>query len=99
MANGLIGQDVPRSDARGKVTGQASYIGDFELPGMLYARILRSPVPHARIAHFDVSAASALPGVTVLTAADFERWGLSPCYGPVLADQPVVAAGGFVGLC
>lgn len=93
MANSLIGQEVPRSDACGKVTGRASYIGDFELPGMLYARILRSPVPHARIARLDVAAASALPGVTVLTAADFERWGLNPCYGPVLADQPVVAVG------
>ncbi len=91
MASNLIGVEVPRRDARAKVTGRAAYVGDLELPGMLHARVLRSTVPHARIRRLDVSAAAALPGVVVLTGEDFARWGLDPRYGPVLRDQPVVA--------
>jgi len=46
-----------------RVTGQAKYTNDLKLPGMLYARVLRSPHPHARIRRIDTSAASRLPGV------------------------------------
>ena len=58
-----IGHDVPRIDAYERVTGRATYTGDVRLPGMLYARVLRSPHPHARIRSIDVSRAEALPGV------------------------------------
>jgi putative selenate reductase molybdopterin-binding subunit len=63
-----VGHETTRIDARERVTGKATYSGDVYLPGMLYARILRSPHPHARIRSIDTSKAAALPGVkAVLT--------------------------------
>ncbi|HYW74755.1 MAG TPA: xanthine dehydrogenase family protein molybdopterin-binding subunit, partial [Pyrinomonadaceae bacterium] len=63
-----IGHATPRIDALERVTGKAKYSGDVRLPGMLYARVLRSPHPHARLRSIDVSKALALPGVkTILT--------------------------------
>jgi len=58
-----IGKTTPRVDAIERVTGQAKYTNDIKLPGMLYARVLRSPHPHARLLRIDTSAASRLPGV------------------------------------
>ena len=58
-----VGHNVPRIDAYERVTGRATYTGDVRLPGMLYARVLRSPHPHARIRSIDISRAEALPGV------------------------------------
>ena len=58
-----VGHNVPRIDAYERVTGRATYTGDVRLPGMLYARVLPSPHPHARIRSIDVSKAEALPGV------------------------------------
>ena len=58
-----VGHNVPRIDAYERVTGRATYTGDVRLPGMLYARVLRSPHPHARIRSIDVSRAEGLPGV------------------------------------
>ncbi len=46
----IVGKAVPLIDARGKVTGEAIYTDDLKLPGMLVGKILRSPLPHARIA-------------------------------------------------
>jgi CO/xanthine dehydrogenase Mo-binding subunit/aerobic-type carbon monoxide dehydrogenase small subunit (CoxS/CutS family) len=63
-----VGHETPRIDARERVTGKATYSTDVRLPGMLYARVLRSPHPHARIKSMDTSKAAALPGVkAVLT--------------------------------
>jgi len=63
-----VGKPVPKADARDKVKGAAIYIQDLELPGMLYGKILYSPVPHARIVRIDASKAERLPGVkAVLT--------------------------------
>ncbi|HUP53433.1 MAG TPA: hypothetical protein VM198_13205, partial [Longimicrobiales bacterium] len=58
-----VGRDTPRIDAYERVTGRATYTGDLHLPGMLYARVLRSPYPHARIRSIDVSSARSLAGV------------------------------------
>jgi CO/xanthine dehydrogenase Mo-binding subunit len=58
-----VGHVTPRVDAVARVTGQAKYTNDLKLPGMLYARVLRSPHPHARIRRIDTSEASRLPGV------------------------------------
>jgi xanthine dehydrogenase molybdenum-binding subunit len=67
----LIGKPIPKMDAPKKTTGEARYIQDIELPGMLYGKILRSSRVHARIVRLDTSAAIQLPGVhAVLTAAD-----------------------------
>ena len=44
-----VGKRVPRVDARDKVTGRALYVDDISIRNMLFAKILRSPLPHARI--------------------------------------------------
>lgn len=59
----IVGKPTPRIDAVERVTGRAKYTWDIQLPGMLYARILRSPHAHARIVRIDTSRAEALPGV------------------------------------
>jgi CO/xanthine dehydrogenase Mo-binding subunit len=59
----VVGHATRRIDAVERVTGKAKYTGDIRLPGMLFARVLRSPHPHARIVSIDVSAAEKLPGV------------------------------------
>jgi CO/xanthine dehydrogenase Mo-binding subunit len=67
----VIGQAVPRHDARDKILGKTRYAADFSMPGMLYGRVLRAPLPSARIRAIDTGAALALPGVeAVLTATD-----------------------------
>ena len=85
-----VGSDVPRVDGNAKVSGSAQYTADIELPGMLHAKALRSPHPHAKLVSVDVSKAAALPGViAVVTRDDLE--GLNPYYGAVVEDQPVLA--------
>ena len=59
----IIGKRVRRIDAIDKVTGKAKYTSDMKLPGMLYAKMLRSNVPHAVIKSIDISQAESLPGV------------------------------------
>ena len=71
----LIGARLPRVDAREKVTGDARYAADFNFPGQLWLKILRSPHAHARILSIDASEALALKGVKgVLTGKDFNGW-------------------------
>ncbi|HEX4805774.1 MAG TPA: molybdopterin cofactor-binding domain-containing protein [Conexibacter sp.] len=68
---GMVGRRVPRVDAREKVLGATVYGHDFTLPRMAWGKILRSPLPHARIVRIDTSRAEALDGVVaVATAAD-----------------------------
>src|SRR5438046_9529401 len=65
------GQSIPRVDNTGKVTGDARYTADVLLPGTLWAKTLRSPYPHARIARVDTSRAEKAPGVrAILAGAD-----------------------------
>jgi CO/xanthine dehydrogenase Mo-binding subunit len=67
----VVGTSPAHHDFLDKVKGSLHYAADWQLPGMLHGRIVRSPVPSARITAIDVSAARALPGVAaVLTAAD-----------------------------
>src|SRR5580658_979025 len=58
-----VGHSTARIDARERVTGQAIYTNDVKLPGMLYAKILRSPHAHARIRSVDLTKALTMPGV------------------------------------
>jgi 4-hydroxybenzoyl-CoA reductase alpha subunit len=58
-----VGQPLPKVDAAAKVTGQTVFADDIVLPRMAYAKLLRSPHPHARIRRIDVSRAAAHPGV------------------------------------
>ncbi|MYZ49193.1 xanthine dehydrogenase family protein molybdopterin-binding subunit [Propylenella binzhouense] len=89
-----IGQSIPRLEAREKVTGRAEYVHHLRLPGMLYGKIFRSTVPHARIKSVDVSAAQALEGVyRVVTIDDIREAIPHPYYGPAFHDQPILADG------
>lgn len=68
----VLGSRPIRHDGVDKVTGHAKYGADLALPGMLYAKILRSPHAHARILSIDTSKAQTAPGVkSVVTGADF----------------------------
>ena len=70
----VIGRSVRRHDVLAKVTGEAKYVADLALPGMLYARSKRSDVAHALIRRIDASRALALPGVkAVLTHENVPR--------------------------
>ena len=64
--------NTPAADGLDKVMGHAKYVGDMQLPGMLYAKALRSPLPHARIKRLNVEPARSIPGVkAVITSDDF----------------------------
>lgn len=79
-----------RPDLLDKVTGSAQFVSDITLPGMLHARVLRSPLPHARIQAIDAAPALAMPGVVdVLTGADVA--GLNHNWGLFLRDRPLIA--------
>jgi xanthine dehydrogenase molybdenum-binding subunit len=70
----IVGKRLPRPDVGAKVTGAAIYTADVSLPGMLIARILRSPYPHAKILRVDASKAKKLPGVAaVITHEDVPK--------------------------
>ncbi len=89
-ARRIVGTSVPRIDALEKVTGGARFVTDLALPGMVHAKLLRSPYPHARILQIDARAARALPGVmAVVTSADL-GW-CDPYFGPAYRDRPVLA--------
>lgn len=79
-----IGKPIPRVDGVAQVTGQAEYCADIHLKGMLYGKILRSPHPHAKIKHIDVSRAKRLAGVRVVIAG---RDTLGVKYGPFRSDE------------
>ena len=66
----VVGQPHPRLEGREKVTGRAQYSSDVRLPGQLYARVLRSPHPHARIRRVDSAAAQRAPGVHAVICAE-----------------------------
>jgi xanthine dehydrogenase YagR molybdenum-binding subunit len=67
----VVGRPHARLEGAEKVTGRARYTYDTRLPGQLYARVLRSPLPHARIVRIDTARAAALPGVhAVLSSAN-----------------------------
>lgn len=87
MSEKYVGKPIPRYDGPEKVTGQAIYVSDLKIQGMLYAKIKTSPYAHAIIKSIDVSKAKALPGVkAVLTGEEaHQRLGI------YMADKPVLA--------
>jgi CO/xanthine dehydrogenase Mo-binding subunit len=85
-----VGRSMERVDAAEKLAGEAVYVGDIRVPGMLHGKVLRSPMAHARIASIDASAALAMPGVVaVLTEADLLD--IDPYFGHAIKDRPIVA--------
>ena len=74
MDSSIIGVSVKRNDLLAKVTGDAKYVADMQMPGLLHGKTLRSNVAHARIKRIDTSRALALPGVkAVLTHQNVPR--------------------------
>src|SRR5882724_8716413 len=66
----LIGKNYPTPDLYAKVTGKAKYAEDFRVDGMLFCKLLLSPVPHGRVKHLDVSRAMAMAGVKAILTQD-----------------------------
>ena len=86
----IVGTNAARVDGVEKVTGHAKFTGDLNLPELLEAKVLRSPLPHAVLESIDTSKAEKLPGViAVLTRADVTD--IDPFYGNCLRDRPLVA--------
>ena len=70
MAEKLVGQNYTTPDLIAKVTGKSKYAEDFRAEGMLFAKLLLSPHPHARVTRLDTTAAMAVPGVKAILTAD-----------------------------
>ncbi len=95
----LIGRDYSTPDLPAKVTGRAKYAEDFRAEGMLFAKLVLSPMPHARLRGYDLSRALAVPGVrAILTPAD-----VPPAAGPhgerVLTAEPMFQGDPVMAVC
>jgi xanthine dehydrogenase molybdenum-binding subunit len=88
MAYSLIGKNFTPPDVRAKVTGAATYSEDFRADGMLFCKLLTSPMPHARITNIDPSAALDMPGVVGILTAD-EVTAIPDPQDPILTNEPV----------
>ena len=66
----LIGRRMLRREDRPLLTGQAEFVDDLELEGMLHIRFFRSPIAHGRIEALDLEAARAVPGVVAVLGPD-----------------------------
>jgi CO/xanthine dehydrogenase Mo-binding subunit len=92
-----VGRSVPSIDGWEKVTGAASYAADISFPGMLHARLVLSPYPHAQIDRVNSRRALAIPGVRAvvtyesLTAAPGARFPVLRLYGQSIKDRPILA--------
>ena len=79
MADGILGQSIPRREDERFLTGAAKYTADFKREGQLHCAVLRSPHAHAALGAIDTSAAAELPGVVgVYTATDLIDDGIGP---------------------
>ena len=88
MAYKFVGKAVPRLEGAEKVSGKLRYAADFEIPGSLCAKILRTSLPHARIVKIDKSKAEQLPGVrAIITGADIP----AVMVGLRMKDMPLLA--------
>ena len=88
METRYIGQRIKRNEDPRLLTGQALYVDDVHLPGMLHAAFVRSPYAHGRILNIDTTAAKERPGVVaVITADDLGDYGQP---GPLLVSPPPI---------
>jgi CO/xanthine dehydrogenase Mo-binding subunit len=96
----VIGKSFPRHESIAKVTGQAQYTDDIDLPGMVYGSILRSPYAHARVLRIDTSEAEKVRGVLAILLPGDVPGRLFNCAGNppspilikderILTDQPL----------
>src|SRR5579872_5649646 len=66
----LIGKNYQTPDLIAKVTGKSRYAEDYRVDGMLFTKLLTSPMPHCRVRHIDASEALKIPGVHAILTAD-----------------------------
>jgi xanthine dehydrogenase molybdenum-binding subunit len=83
----LIGKNFTPPDVRAKVTGSAKYSEDFRAEGMLFCKLLTSPMPHARVVSVDATEALAMPGVEGILRASEVPPSQAP-NDPILTDEP-----------
>jgi xanthine dehydrogenase molybdenum-binding subunit len=86
----VVGKRLPKLDAPEKASGKARYICDIVLPGMLYGKIKRSPIPHGKILNIDTSKAERLPGIkAVVTYKDtpMRKFGFAKDNLPLKKDK------------
>src|SRR5688572_11015390 len=95
MAGKYIGQNYVPVDHVAKVMGRARYAEDFRADGMLFTKLLLSPMPHARVVRIDTSEALKMPGVkAILTADDLPDLGGAEralTNEPLYAGEPILA--------
>jgi len=85
-----VGISAPRVEGEAKVSGQAAYAADINLPEQLWVKMLRSPMPHGRIKKIDIQQAMKIPGVkAILTYADVQGVKI----GKKIIDMPLLADG------
>jgi len=101
-----VGASLPRYDGVAHVTAASRFVDDFSLPGMLWAKALRSPVASARILRLDTARSATMPGVhAVITHSDVpnnvvghqEVWGIAPDE-PLLAEHEVRYVGQLIAV-
>ena len=95
MPGKLVGRNYIPPDHVAKVTGRAKYAEDYRADGMLFTKLLLSPMPHARVRSIDTSAATAMPGVRAILTADdlpdLEGAERALTNEPVYAGEPILA--------
>lgn len=86
----MIGRRIPKLDSIYLATGEAQFLDDIQLPGMLFGKVLRSPHPHAKILRIDTRRAEKLPGVkAVITAEDTTK--VKFCHLPITPNKMALA--------
>ncbi|MEP7246247.1 MAG: xanthine dehydrogenase family protein molybdopterin-binding subunit [Gammaproteobacteria bacterium] len=87
MTYKLLGKNFTPHDVLAKVMGTAKYAEDFRAEGMVFCRMLTSPMPHARVKHLDASEALKMPGVVGILTADEVTPAKGPS-NPILTNEP-----------
>ena len=88
MSFSVVGKPIGRVEGPAKVSGNATYTADLLLPGLIWGKVLRSPLPHAKILRIDTSKARALPGVLAIITAQHIP---DLLIGRSIYDMPVLA--------
>ena len=96
MVYKVIGKNVTPPDLHAKVTGKAKYAEDFRSDGMVFCKILSSPMPHAKVKSIDISKAKKMPGVVVILEPSEVKQPKDAGHAiltanPVFVGQPILA--------
>ena len=84
-----VGKPEQRIDAVEKSTGMVRYVGDYSVPGMMHAKLVKSTQAHALIKSIDTTEAWKMPGVRAIVTGEMFPYHI----GPILADRPPLALG------